>query len=408
MLTRRKFGALAASASLSTLFHNCGPAAESEAERQPAENGDVLSRSIVFDAHCDTPGRMLSEGISLGESKSYHQVDIERMREGGITAAFFAIFASAGSHTPLESVKKGLEISDMIVREVRRYPDDLLFATTADDILRAKRENKIAILLSLEGGHMIDESLGVLREFRRLGVRSFGLTHSSHTPWASSAEKPGGPDGLTDYGREIVREANRLEMVLDLAHASDETFFDTIETTSAPIISSHTCCRAIANQKRNMSDEMLKALAENGGVLDIGYYNGMIVENYGRPRPDLSDLNARRKKIAEDFAGDRERRLEELWQVNKEEADRMGRPSFDQLLDHFEHAATVAGVDHVGFGSDLDAARHLYPEAVDDIAETANLVPGLRGRGFSDEDISKILGGNNLRVLRAAERDPEA
>ena len=402
MLTRRKFGALAAS--LPTLLHNCGPASRSEAEREPAESGDVLSRSIVFDAHCDTPSRMLSEGIGLGESKSYHQVDIGRMREGGITASFFAIFAGAGSHTPLESVKKGLEIGEMIVREVRRYPDDLLLATTADDILRAKREGKIAILLSLEGGHMIDESLGVLRAFRRLGVRSFGLTHSSHTPWASSAEKPGGPDGLTDYGHEIVREANRLGMVLDLAHASDETFFDTLETTSAPIISSHTCCRAIANQKRNMSDAMLKALAENGGVLDIGYYNGMIVENYGRPRPDLSDLNARRKKIAEEFAGDRERRLEALWQVNKEEAERMGRPGFDRLLDHFEHAATVTGVDHVGFGSDLDAARHLYPEAVDDIAETANLVPGLRGRGFSDEDISKILGGNNLRVLREAER----
>ncbi len=408
MLTRRKFEALAASVSLSTLFHNCGPVPESEANREPAGSGDVLSRSIVFDAHCDTPGRMFSEGISLGENKSYHQVDIARMREGGITAAFFAIFASAGSHTPLESVKKGLEISDMIVREVRRYSDDLLFATTADDILRAKREGKIAILLSLEGGHMIDESLGVLREFRRLGVRSFGLTHSSHTHWASSAEKPGGPDGLTDYGHEIVREANRLGMVLDLAHASDETFFDTIETTRAPIISSHTCCRAIANHKRNMSDEMLKALAENGGVLDIGYYNGMIVANYAQPRPDLSDLNARRKKIAEEFADDRERKLEELWKVNKEEADRMGRPGFDRLLDHFEHAATVAGVDHVGFGSDLDAARHLYPEAVDDIAETANLVPGLRGRGFSDEDISKILGGNNLRVLREAERAASA
>ena len=398
------FGALAAGTSLATLLSNCGSTPAPESAEAPVGEGDVLSRSIVFDAHCDTPGRMLSDGIKLGEQKSYHQVDISRMREGGITAAFFAVFASAGSNTPLESVKKGLEISDLIVQEVLRYPDDLVFATTSDEILQAKRDRKIAILLSLEGGHMIDSSLGVLREFRRLGVLSFGLTHSSHTPWASSAEEPGGPGGLTDFGHEIVRESNRLGIILDLAHASDETFFDTIKTTKAPIISSHTCCRGVANNMRNMSDEMLKALAENGGVLDIGYYNGMIVENYATPRPDLSDLNERRKKIADEFADDRDRRLEEIWKVNKEEADRMGRPTFDQLLDHFEHAATVAGVDHVGFGSDLDAARHLYPAEVDDIAETANLVPGLRGRGFSDEDISKILGGNNLRVLQEAER----
>ncbi|MCP5113732.1 MAG: membrane dipeptidase, partial [bacterium] len=360
--------------------------------------------SIVFDAHVDTPSRMLREGISLGEHKPYHQVDIQRMRDGGINAAFFAVFTSATSNTPLEAVKKALEITDMIVEEVNRYPADLVLATSAEEILQAKRDNRIAILLSLEGGHLIDSSLAVLREFYRLGHRSMGLTHSAPTPWASSAESPGGPDGLSEFGRDVVREMNRLGMIVDLAHASDETFFHTIETSVAPIISSHTCCRAVADYPRNLSDEMLTALAKNGGVIDIGYYNGMLVNGYGQPRPDLSDLVERRAEIRKRFADDRDRRLSELWQIDTEEADRIGRVSFDSLLDHFEHAAKVAGVDPVGFGSDLDAARQLYPEAVDDIAETVNLTPGLKDRGFSDTDIAKILGGNNLRVLEEVER----
>ena len=215
----------------------------------------------------------------------------------------------------------------------------------------------------------------------------------------------GGPDGLNEFGRDVVREMNGLGMIVDLAHASDETFFHTIETSTAPVISSHTCCRALANTPRNMSDEMLRALARNGGVIDIGYYNGMLVNDYGKPRPDLSDLVERRAEVRKQFADDRDRRLSELWQIDEEEADRIGRVPFDRLIDHFEHATKVAGVDHVGFGSDLDAARHLYPKAVDDIAETVNLAPALKERGFSDGDIAKILGGNNLRVLEEVERE---
>lgn len=405
MNTRRELAAMAAAGSLAAWLPGCGGTPDADLPIEPvAGDGDVLSRSIVFDAHIDTPTRMLNEGIRLGETKSYHKVDISRMRTGGITAAFFAIYTSAKDKTPLEAVKKALEISDLIVQEVRSYPEDLILAVSSADILRAKQENKIAILLSLEGGHLIDSSLPVLREFYRLGARSLGLTHSVSTPWAQSVEDSNGPGGLTEFGHDVVRELNRLGMIADLAHADDQTFFDTIKTSKAPIISSHTNCRGVADSPRNMSDEMLKALAENGGVIDIGYYNGMVVENYGKPMPDLSDLQARREAINKEFAEDRDERLSELWKVDKEEADRIGRVSFDQLLDHFEHAAAVAGVDHVGFGSDLDAARHLYPEAVDDISETVNLVPGLGERGFSEEDISKILGGNNLRVLEEVER----
>ena len=366
-------------------------------------DADLLARTIVFDAHCDTPGRMLREGLELGQRKAYHQVDIPRMREGGISASFFAVFTSATDKTELEAVKQALEITDLIVEEVKRYPDDLVLATSTEEILQTKHDGKIAILLSVEGGHMIDSNLAVLRQLYRLGNRSMGLTHSASTPWAKSAESSKGPDGLTEFGKDVVRELNRVGMIVDLAHAADETFYQTIETSKAPIISSHTACREVANHPRNLSDDMLKALADNGGVIAIGYYNGMLVDGYGQPRPDLSDLVEKRALVNQQFADDRERRLTELWKVNAEEADRIGRLPFDRLLDHFEHAATVAGPDHVGFGSDLDAARHLYPENASDIADTPKLIPGLRGRGFSDQDIVKILGGNLMRVLREVE-----
>ena len=347
---------------------------------------------------------MIREGLDIGQRRPYHQVDIPRMRDGGISASFFAVFTSASGKTELEATKLGFEIADAIVEQVERFPDDLVMARSTDEILAAKQAGKIAIVLSLEGGHMIDSSLAILRQYDRLGVRSMGLTHSVSTPWAKSAEDAEGPDGLTDFGRDVVRELNRLGMVIDLAHGADETFYQTLEITSAPIISSHSACRGVADHPRNLSDDMLRALADNGGVIGIGYYNGMLVDDYGEPRPDLSDLAARRTAINEEFADDNDRRLAELWKVDAEEADRIGRLPFDRLLDHFEHAAEIAGPDHVAFGSDLDAARHLYPTDASDIADTPKLIPGLRGRGFSDEEIAKVLGGNMMRVMREAEK----
>ena len=407
MLTRREWTSTIA-ATVAGLAAACSPAGdEAPSQADPSQgaspDADLLARTIVFDAHCDTPGRMLSDGFQLGERKSYHQVDIPRMKEGGISASFFAVFTSATDKTELEAVKQALEITDLIVEEVKRYPGDLVLATSTEEILQAKMDHKIAILLSVEGGHMIDSNLAVLRQLYRLGNRSMGLTHSASTPWAKSAESPEGPDGLTDFGKDVVRELNRLGMIVDLAHGADETFYQTIETSKAPIISSHTACRAVANHPRNMTDDMLKALAGNGGVIAIGSYNGMLVDDYGQPRPDLSDLAAKRASINKEFANDRERRLTELWNVDAEEADRIGRLPLDRLLDHFEHAAATAGPDHVGFGSDLDAARHLYPDGASDIADTPKLIPGLRGRGFSDEDIGKMLGGNLMRVFGEVE-----
>jgi membrane dipeptidase len=397
-LTRRE-AAMAFAGALA----GCGRV-EAPAPEAVHDDAALLARTVVFDAHCDTPGPLLREGLDLSERKPYHQVDIPRMREGGISASFFAVFTSPKGKTEPEATKLGFELRDKIVAEVAKYPQDLVLALSTAEIEQAKRDGKIAILLSLEGGHMIDNSLENLRKYRELGIRSMGLTHGLSTAWAQSAESAEGPGGLTDFGREVVAECNRLGVVVDLAHAADETLFQTIEASKAPVIHSHSACRALCNNPRNLSDEMLKALADNGGVLAIGYYNGMIVESYGQPRPDMSDLDAKRVAIEKEFAGDRDRRLTELWKVDEEEVERLGRVPFEKLLDHFEHAAKVAGPEHVGFGSDLDAANHMYPVDASDIADTPKLIPGLRGRGFSDEEIAGILGGNMMRVLRQAEK----
>ena len=226
MLTRRELGLSAAA-----LLTACSSPSEEAAEAEPAPP----SGPLYFDLHIGTPSRMLSEGLSLGESTSYSCVDIPKMRQGGLNAGFFAVFSSARNKTPLESVKQALEITDLIVEEVSRYPDDLFLATTSDDVLRAQREDKIGILLGVEGGHMIDSSLEVLRQLYRLGARYLGLTHSGNTPWVGAAEYDDGPEGLTEFGKEVVREMNGLGMMIDMAHASEKAFYDTIDTSRAPI-----------------------------------------------------------------------------------------------------------------------------------------------------------------------------
>lgn len=413
MLTRRDWAhavtALSVASAVGCGEVQTGDPGTSAAPPPGDSDAGLLASTIVFDAHCDTPGRMRRGDVTdLSQRRPYHQVDIPRMREGGISASFFAVFTSAGNKSEMEAVREGLEITDLIVETVRKHPEDLAYTATTEEIRAAKADGKIAVTLSLEGGHMIDGSLAVLRQYHRLGIRSMGLTHSKSTAWAQSAEDPEGPGGLTDFGKDVVRELTRLGILIDLAHAADQTFFDTIETTSAPVISSHTACRAVCDTERNMSDDMLKALAANGGVLAIGYYNGMIVTGYGKDRPDLSDLEAKREAIRAEFADDPERRKAELWKVTAEQAERMGPVPFERLVDHFEHAATVAGVDHVAFGSDLDAAGMMYPVDAQDIADTPKLIPALRARGFSSEDIAKMLGGNIMRILGACEALAEA
>jgi membrane dipeptidase len=409
-LTRRQWvsTALGATAFLSqpACSSTGDPAASGQAESKP-QTPSLLERSVVLDLHCDTPGLIEAEGYDLGQRHDYGQVDIPRMREGGATGVFFSIYTSATGSTPPQAVKKALAMIDLVQQEVARHPADLVLATSAAEIVAAKAAGKLAILMGVEGGHMIDSNLEVLRSFFRLGARYMTLTHSADTPWAGSSGSKLNK-GFDDFGRQVVREMNRLGMMIDVSHVSDQTFFDTIESSSAPVIASHSSCRALASHARNMTDEMLQALAKNGGVVHINYYNSFLDDGYRARADAFKDIDQRRKEITKTLAADPKRREAEYRKLNQELIGKAGRVPLTRLLDHFEHAVKVAGVEHVGLGSDFDGVNDQLPEGMEDISKIPNLVDGLKKRGFAEADIEKILGANTLRVMREVEAAAES
>ena len=394
--TRREWGATVASALAAACV---GRGRATAAEGRPIQDDPP----IYVDLHIDTPARLLAERLDLGESRPYTHVDIPKMRQGGLAGGFFAVSTPARSQTPLAAVKNGLRLIDTVVEEVARHPDDLVLARTADDVLDARRQERIAILLGIEGGHMIDSSLEVLRQLHRLGAGYLGLTHSGNTPWIGAAEYDDGPAGLTDFGREVVREMNRLGMLIDLSHASDQAFFDTVDVSTAPIVNTHAACRVISDHPRNLTDEMLRTLAGNGGVLGVAYYAGMLDDDFRASLSRLREIGGRRRAVREQYADDLPRLSEELWRLELEGVELVGQIPLERLVDHIEHAATVAGIDHVGLGCDYDSVGLRVPAGLEHIGLTPNLVAALEARGFSREDQAKIMGGNVLRVMRAAE-----
>ncbi len=366
----------------------------------------LLERAVVIDLHDDTPQMILDEGYNLGEKHDYGQVDIPRMRTGHVSGLFLSLWTDSDRYTPGESMHRALQLIDAVRREIARHPGDVEMATTSADILAARKRGRIAILMGLEGGYAIDSDLSVLRSFAELGVRYVTLTHTNHTPWADSASLAGTHNGLTDFGRQVVREMNRLGMMVDISHVSDKTFLDALETSSAPLIASHSSSRALANAPRNMTDDMLRALAAKGGVVHINYYEGFLDNGFAEREKVLKAEQAEQNAIDDRTPkfGDRSQNGPAVRKINARRIAKLGRLPLSRLLDHFEHAVKVAGVDHVGLGSDFDGADDLFPEGMEDISKTPNLVRGLMERGFSDEDILKILGGNTLRVMREVEQ----
>jgi membrane dipeptidase len=382
-----------------------GFSAAAQTRVDPARVDRLLQRAVVIDLHDDTTQMIVDEGYNLGEKHDYGQVDIPRMRAGHVSGLFLSIWTDSDRYTPLEAVRRTLEQIDGVRREVARHPNDLEMATTAADILSAKKRGRIAILMGLEGGHAIDSDLSVLRSYADLGVRYLTLTHTNHTPWADSSAKPSEHNGLTDFGRRVVRELNRLGMMVDISHVSDKTFQDALEASAAPVIASHSSSRALASAPRNMTDDMLRALARKGGVVHINYYEGFLDNGFAEREKTLKAEQTEQDAIDDRTPkfGDRSQNGPAVRKLNARRIAKLGRLPLSRLLDHFEHAVKVAGVDHVGLGSDFDGADDLFPEGMEDISKIPNLVRGLMERGFSDEDILKILGGNTLRVMREVE-----
>ena len=363
----------------------------------------LQSSSIVIDTHDDTTQRLLDPKFDLSVRHPDGNIDIPRMREGGLSAIFFSIWISSKITGP-EAVKKALDQIDAVRETVRKNPNDLLLATSAADIREAKNQHKIAVLMGVEGGHMMGNDLSVLRTFAALGVRYMTLTHMDNNEWADSSTDKPAHNGLTDFGKDVIREMNRLGIIVDIAHVSDKTFYDALETSKAPIFSSHSSCRAICQAPRNMTDDMIRDLAKHGGVIQINYHVGFLSQefrDYEKAHPEAE------KEITEEVkkrCGDNEAcKLTTGDQVVRDfmQAGKLPKVDWTAIVDHVDHAVKIGGIDHVGLGSDFDGA--VMPLGMQDVSHIPQITDALLKKGYSESDIRKILGENTLRVLSQVE-----
>jgi membrane dipeptidase len=361
--------------------------------------------AIVIDTHADTPQRMLFEkGFDIGQRHANGQIDIPRMREGGLDAEFFSIWVPSTITGP-PAVKRALDLIDSVREAVRTHPKDLMLATSPGDIRKAVAEHRIAALMGVEGGHMIDDDLGVLRMYHDLGVRYMTLTHFLDNDWADSSTDKPEHNGLTPFGKDVVREMNRLGMMVDISHVSDKTFYDAIAVSKAPVIASHSSARAISNHVRNMSDDMMRALAKNGGVVDINYETSFLSEAYRVASEEQGgDVVKQMDDMAKKCGGNEACVTLETDRINHEAmvSGRLPKVYWTAIVDHIDHAVKVAGIDHVGLGSDFDGST--MPLGMESAADLPKITAELLKRGYDPEDIRKILGGNLLRVFGEVER----
>jgi membrane dipeptidase len=360
-------------------------------------------KSIVVDTHNDITTMMMDDGYDIGTSSvgKYH-TDLARMKEGGLTAEFFSVYVDKKFAKEGGSARRALDQIDLVYRAAERYPEKLMMATSAADIRRAKKEGRIAALMGIEGGHAIENSLMALRDFYRLGVRYMTLTHNNTNDWADSSRDEAKHNGLTDFGKEVVREMNRLGMLVDVSHVSDKTMSDVLDVSVAPIIASHSSARALSNHPRNIPDELLRRIAKNGGVVMVNFYPAFIDQKYlDADRARDERLKPQLDALAASFKGDEKRLAEERQKLF--DANPLPATPLSVLIDHIDHVAKVAGVDHVGIGSDFDGVPSL-PEGMKDISQLPNITYELLRRGYSEKDIRKILGENFLRVFAAAEK----
>lgn len=360
--------------------------------------------SLVFDTHADTPQRFLFDQFDLGHRDADGGVDIPRMREGGVGAIFFALWVPIDITGP-KATRRASDLMDTVYKQFQLHPADLTLATCSEQVRAARAQGKIAVLMGVEGGHAIDNNLDVLRDFFARGVRYMTLTHNAATDWADSSSQSPRHKGLTEFGREVVREMNRLGMLVDISHVSDQTFYDVLEVSRSPVIASHSCCRAICNVPRNMTDGMIKALAAHGGVIHITFHNAFLSQQYSDATQSLGpEWISRLDAIGDKYGENEARKLAEGQRLSDEyvRAAKLPPVSWEKIVDHIDHAVRLVGAGHVGLGSDFDGA--FMPEGMEDATKFPNITESLLRRGYSETDVRKILGGNTLRVMAEIER----
>ncbi len=360
--------------------------------------------AIVVDTHDDTTQRFLDGRFDLGARNSLGSIDIPRMKEGGLGAIFFSVWIPSKITGP-EAVNRAMTQIDAVREQVRRHSNDLVLATTATEIREARKQGKIAALIGVEGGHMINSNLGVLRSYAALGARYMTLTHNGNDEWADASTDKAVHNGLTDFGKDVVREMNRLGVMVDISHVSDKTFYDALETSKAPLFASHSSCRAICDAPRNMTDQMMKDLAAKGGVLQINYHVGFLSQEFRDAEKANPEINKAISAEVMKRCGDNEGcQLIEGDRITREyvEQGKLPRVEFTKIIEHIDHAVKVAGIDHVGLGSDFDGAN--MPYGMEDATKLPKITEALRQRGYSEGDVRKILGENTLRVMTEVER----
>jgi membrane dipeptidase len=349
---------------------------------------------LGVDGHIDSLQRVVNQGMDLSQRQTRTHVDLPRLKEAGILAPFFALWAPM-YYRGGEAVRRTLQMRDAMQSILDAHPDRIELATTAAEVRRIAAAGRIAAVLTVEGGHQIADDLAVLRVYHRLGVRSMTLTHFRSNNWVDSSTDRPRHGGLSDFGRQVVKEMNRLGMIVDVSHVSDEAFFDVLEATTRPVIASHSSCRALSDVPRNMSDDMIRALARNGGVISINFGAGFL---------NAGDAAALRQRIGAmaatepDLAG---RALDEFNAADYAREFGQVFPASATLEDavaHIDHAVRVGGVDHVGIGSDWDGINSV-PAGLEDVSKMPALTEALLRRGYSESDVRRILGGNLLRVL---------
>ncbi len=364
---------------------------------------ELHAKSIVVDTHDDTTQRLLDPKFDLSARHSDGSVDIPRMREGGLDAIFFSIWIP-GTVTGQPAVDRAMAQIEAVRRTVAANPKDLVLCTTADQIRAAKGSGKICALMGVEGGHMMNNSLETLDKFYSLGVRYMTLTHTVNTDWADSANDKAAHDGLTPFGKQVIGEMNKLGMMVDISHVADKTFYDVLATSKAPVIASHSSCRAICTAGRNMTDQMIKDLAAHGGVIQINYHIGFLSQEFAdamKAHPEYGkEIEAEAKKRC---GANEACELIEADNVTREyvAAEKLPRVEWTKIIEHIDHAVKLVGADHVGLGSDFDGAD--MPYGMDDVSKLPEITNVLLAKGYSPADVQKILGGNTLRLMQDVE-----
>ena len=368
------------------------------------EARDIHYSALVVDTHSDSLAWPTRHGVDIGQRQEETHMDLPRMREGNQNVQFFACFASPSWIEKKKVVQVTLDYMDSFHTLMQNYPEQIEQAMTADDVRRITDAGKLAGILCIEGGHSIDDDLSILRMYHRLGARYMTLTWNNTNNWADGVLDEPRHGGLNHFGKGVVREMNRLGMLVDISHVAPATFWDAIATTTKPVIASHSSAKAICAAPRNLEDDQIRAVADNGGVMGVNYEITFVGEAYRVAKDTVDEEKVEETKRAEkDHPADSDglkNALREIDELHDEKVAELSKPHYTEIVDHIDHMVSVAGVDHVGLGSDFDGAT--MPEGMEDCTKVPLITDELLRRGYGESDVRKILGENFMRVMGEA------